>query len=278
MDRLGPAIPTTMRSAATAREVAAAIPLIDEQPVEAARVPAFVRSLLPSPRIVVMLGPMLLLLATLAALFAGWLRTERGVKAPYTRKIFHFAIFTTAGLLHLVGGLSTVALFGGIVSCVVLYAVWRGDEFPFFEALARPSDAPRRALFVLVPLATTAVGGLGANLLFGSAAQIGYLVAGWGDAIAEPVGTRWGRHRYSVPSIAGVPATRSLEGSTAVLLVGSLAALLGLSLAGVPFTTALGIAAACGIAGTLVEAISNHGLDNLTVQLAAAGTAYFFLG
>ena len=126
-------------------------------------------------------------------------------------------------------------------------------------------------------LATTAVGGLSANLLFGAAAPIGYLVAGWGDAIAEPVGARWGRHRYRVPSIAGVPATRSLEGSAAVLCVGSLAAFVGLGLAGVPTPFALAVAAACGAAGAIVEAASNHGLDNLTVQLAAAGTAYFFL-
>jgi hypothetical protein len=30
---------------------------------------------------------------------------------------------------------------------------------------------------------------------------------------------------------------------------------------------------AAGAAGAIVEAVSNHGLDNLTVQLAAAGAA-----
>jgi len=156
--------------------------------------------------------------------------------------------------------------------------VARGDGFAFYEALARPTDAPRRSLFVLVPLATTAIGGLGANLLFGGLAHIGYLVCGWGDAVAEPVGTRWGRHRYRVPSIAGVAATRSLEGSAAVFLVGGLAAFAGLLLAGVPQATAAGVAIACAAAGALVEALSNHGLDNLTVQLAAAGTAWLLLG
>jgi len=268
--RLGPAIPEEMRWSPESSEAVTRTPsgssLID-----------FIRSILPSSRSIVLLGPLLLLLASLAAHLAGWLRTARGVKTAYTRKIFHFVIFTTAGGLHLIGGLPTVALFGGIVSVVVLYSVWRGDGFAFFEALARPSDAPRRALFVLVPLATTAVGGLSANLFFGAAAPIGYLVAGWGDAIAEPVGARWGRHRYRVPSIAGVPATRSLEGSAAVLCVGSLAAFVGLWLAGVPAPFSLAVAAACGVAGAGVEAVSNHGLDNLTVQLAAAGTAYVLL-
>jgi phytol kinase len=268
--RLGPAIPERMRwnpeSSKPATQSPSTSSLIE-----------FSRSIMPSARSIVLLGPLLLLATSLAALLAGWLRTARGVKTAYTRKIFHFVIFTTAGGLHLVGGLPTVALYGGIVSFVVLYAVWRGEGFAFFEALARPSDAPRRALFVLVPLATTAVGGLSANLFFGAAAPIGYLVAGWGDAIAEPVGARWGRHRYRVPSIAGVPATRSLEGSAAVLSVGSLAAFVGLWLAGVPAPSSLAVAAACGVAGAGVEAVSNHGLDNLTVQLAAAGTAYVLL-
>ena len=42
-------------------------------------------------------------------------------------------------------GLPAVTLFGSIVSGIVLYAVWRGDGFAFYEALARPSDAPRNA-------------------------------------------------------------------------------------------------------------------------------------
>ena len=124
--------------------------------------------------------------------------------------------------------------------------------------------------------------GLGAlnsqnNLLFGAFAYVGYLVAGWGDAIAEPVGRAWGRHRYRVPSLAGVPAYRSLEGSAAVCIVGGLAAFLGLWFGGVTAGVALGTAIACGLAGAAVEAISNHGLDNLTVQLAAAGMAFVLL-
>ncbi|MCP3981097.1 MAG: hypothetical protein GY716_17505 [bacterium] len=215
--------------------------------------------------------------ACLAAAFAGWLRKGRGVRAPYTRKIFHFVIFTAAGTLQLVAGLSAVVLFGGLVSAVVLYAVLRGDGYGHYEAMARPTDAPRRSLFILLPLATTAVGGVLANLLFGVFAFVGYLVVGWGDAIAEPVGTAWGRHRYRVPSIAGVAATRSLEGSFAVFAVGGAAAFIGLSLYGTSLPLAAGIALACGVVGSLVEAISNHGLDNLTVQLAASGVAFYLL-
>lgn len=213
-----------------------------------------------------------------AAWLAGWLRTRRQVRAPYTRKVFHFLIFTMAGVIHLVWGLPGVATFGGVVSLAVLFAVWRGDGFPFYEAMARPTDAPHRTLFILVPLATTAAGGIVDNLLFADFAFIGYLVAGWGDAVGEPVGTRWGRHRYKVPSLAGVPATRSLEGSTAVFLTGSAAATLGLLAWGIAPSTAIVTGLACGAAGAAIEAFSSHGLDNFTVQFAGSAVAALLLG
>jgi len=282
---LGPAIPSEMTwnpvpddveetPAPTATELA---PSEAEGGEPARGIVPFIRAVIPDAKKIIVLGPLFLLFTIAAAGLAGWLRTRREVRAPYTRKIFHFFIFTAAGSLHLLGGLSTVALFGGIVTCAVLYAVARGDGFPFYEAMARPTDAPRRTLFILVPLATTAIGGLAANLFFGAFAFVGYLVAGWGDAIGEPVGTAFGRHRYRVPSLAGVAATRSLEGSAAVCAVGILAAFLGLFASGLPLTTALGAAALCGVVGCAVEAISNHGLDNLTIQIAASGTAFLVL-
>lgn len=201
----------------------------------------------------------------------------RGVRTAYTRKIFHFLIFTGAGGMHVWLGPSGVAAYGAGVVAVVLYGVWRGAGDPFYEALARASDEPRRTFFILVPLATTALGGLLANLLVPAFAHIGYLVCGWGDAVGEPVGARWGRHRYSVPGLAGVPATRSLEGSAAVFVVGAAAAFAGLLLSGVPVVRGAGVAVAVGAAGAAVEAFSNHGIDNLTVQIAAAVTAALML-
>jgi len=234
---------------------------------------------LPSPRLALVLGPPLALLAAGCAAGVAWLRARRGVRTPYTRKIFHFAIFTSAGLLQLAHGLPAVVLFGAITALVVLYAVWRGPGFAFYEALARPSDEPRRTFFILVPLLTTAAGGVLSNLLFGPVfAPIGYLVGGWGDAVGEPVGTRWGRHRYRVPSLAGVAATRSLEGSAAVFAIGAAAAALATLALGVPAGTAAAVGLACGAGGALVEAVSSHGLDNLTVQLVAAGVAWWSLG
>lgn len=195
------------------------------------------------------------------------------MRTPYTRKIFHFLIFTAAGALQIAFGLPAVVIFGGVTSLLVLYAIWQGDGHPFYEAMARPSDAPRRTLFILIPLVTTALGGVTANLLFPAWAFVGYLVCGWGDAVGEPVGTRWGRHRYRVPSMLGVRSTRSLEGSMAVFVAGTLATAAALVIQQATPAQILVIAIGSGLAGALVEAISTHGLDNFTVQVAASAAA-----
>lgn len=236
--------------------------------------PHWLTRFVPSIDTILVVAPVALLVGAAAAALASYLRA-RGVRTAYTRKVFHFTIFTAASVIQLVSGLGGVVVFGTIVALIVLFAVWRGDEHPFYEALARPNDAPRRTLFIVVPLVTTALGGVLSNLLFPAYAWAGYLVAGWGDAVGEPVGSRWGRHRYRVPSLAGVAATRSWEGSAAVLLVGALAATLGGLMAGFDATTALRVGAAAATAGALVEAVSNHGLDNLTVQVAASAAAAF---
>jgi len=214
--------------------------------------------------------------ACAATLVAGLVATRlrrRGVPAPYTRKAFHFAIFSLAAVVHVWRGAGGVVTFGVVVATVVLYATMRRNGL--FYALARPTDAPRERLFVLAPLLATAAGGVLANALFGAFAMVGYLVAGWGDALAEPVGTRWGRHRYRVHSMFGVAATRSVEGSAAVLVAGGIAGFIGLIVLGVPHSSAVLVAGGVGLTGAVVEALSTHGVDNLTVQVAASGVAAY---
>jgi phytol kinase len=232
----------------------------------------------PDATTALLVAPLTFVYVTMAAAFVAWLRVRRDVPTPYTRKAFHFITLSAAMVVQLVWGLAGVVVFGSVISAIVLFAVGRGDGFGFYEALARPTDSPRRTLFILVPLVTTALGGVLANAFFPAWAHVGYMVVAWGDAVGEPVGTRWGRHRYRVPSLGGVPAMRSLEGSAAVALASGLAAWLALLASGVGSGTAAGAAAAIGVAAAGVEAISHHGLDNLTLQLAAAGAAYLLLG
>ena len=201
---------------------------------------------------------------------------RHGVAVPYTRKIFHFGVFTGAAVTYSLWGLPGTNAFGVILACVVLIAVLRGDRDPIYRVLARETDRPHRTLFILVPLVTTALGGLGSALLTGPYATVGYLVSGWGDAVGEPAGTRWGKHKYRVPSLGGVPATRSLEGSAAVFLVGWAAATVALWGLAEPSRAVL-VGLACAAVGALAEGLSNHGLDNLTVQIAASGTAWILM-
>jgi phytol kinase len=234
-------------------------------------------SSLPTPHIIFVVTPIALIYLALVSALVGHLRTKRNVRTAYTRKIFHFLVFTAVSVVHLMWRLPGVTVFGIVSTLLVVYAVTRGDGFPLYEALARPADQPHRALFIIVPLLTTALGGITTNSFFPAYAYVGYLVCGWGDAVGEPVGSRWGRHQYRVPSFAGVQAQRSLEGSAAVFLTGSLAAAIGLIAGGLLVPTAVTVGLACGAAGALVEAVSTHGLDNFTTQIAAAAVAALLL-
>ena len=238
----------------------------------------FINRAIPSKELIIMAGPFIFLYVILIAILVCYLKKYRQVRTPYTRKIFHFFIFSTAGIFQFRFGLPLVVLFGSVVSLIVLAAVMAGEGFIFYEALARETDRPHRSVFVLVPLFTTALGGVLINILFPQFAFIGYLVGGWGDAVGEPVGTRWGKHRYAVPSLMGVPAQRSLEGSTAVVPVSSIISCVGLYAFHYPVPVAIGTGILCGLGSAAVEAVSNHGLDNLTIQVAAAGIAYMVLG
>lgn len=234
-------------------------------------------SSLPSLRVLLTVAPIALIYISTVAWLVGYLKARRDVRTAYTRKIFHFLIFTAVSVVHMKWHLPGVTVFGIVSTLIVVYAVHRGDGFAFYEALARPADAPHRTLFIIIPLVTTALGGIATNSFFATYAFVGYLVCGWGDAVGEPVGSRWGRHQYSVPSLAGVKAKRSLEGSTAVFVSGSIAAIIGLFGAGLLAPSAIFVGVACGAAGALVEAVSTHGLDNFTTQVAGAAVASMLL-
>jgi phytol kinase len=222
-------------------------------------------------------APVAALFTVLAAALAGWLRVGRGVRAPYTRKLFHFIILSAAMVVQLRWGLPGTIVYGSVVAVAVLLAVARGAGNPFYEALARDTDAPHRTLFILIPLATTALGGMAANAFFPTWAHVGYMVVGWGDAVGEPVGTARGRHRYRVPSLAGVQATRSLEGSAAVFVASVTAAAIALLVSGTSPPAVVAVSLAIGAGSTVVEAASNHGIDNFTIQLAASAIAAVLL-
>lgn len=230
----------------------------------------------PEPGVATRVVVLALVVGVAGAVWVAVLR-GRGMRVAYTRKIFHFVIFTAAAVVHAVWALPGTVVFGSVVAGMVIAAVWKGGGHPFYEALARDKDRPHRSLFIVVPLVTTAVGGLLSSLLAGPYAAVGYLAAGWGDAVGEPVGARWGRHAYRVPSLAGVGATRTLEGSAAVFVVSAVASGVAVAIVG-QAQAAWWAGPVCGAVAAGVEAVSNHGLDNLTVQLVPSLVALLLLG
>lgn len=227
---------------------------------------------IPGAKALVVGGPAALLWAAACLMLAGFLKMRWHWKTGYTRKVFHFLIFGSVVAVHWIWGTSGVCLFGGMTTLVIAYALLRGPGHFMYEAMAREKDEPRRTHYIVVPYFATLIGGLIGNIFFPHFIVFGYLVAGLGDAIAEPVGTRFGKHQYRVPAIRGVCSVRSLEGSISVLIVSAfvLIACLALSPQFVLSGRSLLIVMLIAVISTLVEAVSPHGWDNTTMQIVPA--------
>ena len=96
--------------------------------------------------------------------------------------------------------------------------------------------------------------------------MFGYLVSGLGDAIAEPIGLRFGRHRYRVLPFTGIRVKRSYEGSASVFAV----SLISLGLLGfadpTAYLTPIDLLTLAALSSA-VEALSPHSWDNATMLL-----------
>lgn len=98
----------------------------------------------------------------------------------------------------------------------------------------------------------------------------GLAALGLADPAAAVVGSRMGQRRY-----AGWGYGRTVEGSLAFLLVAGVASgLVAAAMPGGASPARAGIL--CGALGAVAEALSPHGLDNVTVPLVVAA-AYRFL-
>jgi phytol kinase len=238
----------------------------------------FITKMIPSFDTVIVVSPICVIVILVMAYVAGYLKLRRKIKTNYTRKIFHFTIFSTAVLIGLFQGFQGAIVFGGWAGIFILIIIYLGDGNLFYEGMAREQDSPHRSFYIIVPFISTAIAGMVDNILFGQIAVIGYLVAGWGDAAGEPIGVRFGRHKYKVPSRKKVVCYRSVEGSCAVFLTSSLASFLVLVFPlNQPLFSALLIALVVGFITAFVEGFSPHGVDNFTIQFASCLGAYLLI-
>lgn len=218
--------------------------------------------------------PISLLWSFIALYIAGICKTIFHCKTGYTRKLFHFLIFGTAFIYQQYLGLQGVFILGWSVTLVLIFICIKGDGNLMYEALAREKDAPHRTKYIVYSYLATFIGGVLSNIFFGSFAVFGYAITGIADAVAEPIGTRFGKHHYPVFSIhAKKTSHRSIEGSIFVWLATAIIywMLITLFYPLVPVSV-LQIIAISFIC-MLAEAISPSGFDNLLLQLIASGLA-----
>lgn len=231
--------------------------------------------LFPEPFVMAVVTPLTIICIFIFLFISGKLKISFNVKTNYTRKLFHISVFTLAGAVGYLWDFRAVMLYGGITGLIIIYVLYLGEGHILFEGIGREQDAPHRRLYVGVPFITTAIAGLFNNCLFLEFALVGYLVAGWGDAVGEPIGVRFGKHRYKVPSLRNVPCERSLEGSLAIMVVSAIAVAVALAMItniAWPFVIAVSVLA--GLVTAFVEAYSPHGLDNFTTQVVSAALCY----
>jgi dolichol kinase len=213
----------------------------------------------------------------------GLLVQYRDVKVNYTRKINFFALYLIPLLVDQLLPYSPTpveAVLRSVFFMLFLMFFLKPirERLPpaatMFLSYDRPEDRPYTMLWlttqlvagyaVLIPMTSVFRRLDLAELMF-----VPVIVHGLGDGMAEPVGIRFGRHKYSTRALfSDRRYTRSLEGSACVLVVGILAVIAFQR----SFTPAQFVAAllTVPVGMTLAEAISPHTWDTPLMLLSGS--------
>lgn len=191
------------------------------------------------------------------------LRRWRSYSSDFTRKVIHIGVGMLSWALPFLFDNPWPFVFACAAFMVINFLDWR---YGFFAAMASGNRSNLGTVYF--PFAAAIVA-----LIFWEWPPL--MVAAlmpltWGDGMAPVFGRTYGRnHTYTV-----LGHTRSLQGSAAFFIMGSLFIWLALwSLNGQPdLSPTAAILPALVISGAtaVVEAVSGWGLDNLTVTAAAA--------
>lgn len=232
-----------------------------------------------------------LLLTFLIAYLSGLLVKYEHVKVNYTRKIDHLCLFFIPALMDYLFLHNTViptslmiinrGLF--VLSTFIIFIKPVRSRISIiataFSSFDRPEDRPNTLLwytsqiiigyFILVPVISVFDKFHMLSLL-----SIPMLIIVFGDGLAEPIGIRFGKHKYTAYSIFPIKKyVRSLEGSLTVFIV----SIIIIFIFGHPFnhTQFLIALATIPIAMTLAEAFSPHTWDDPLMVII--GSALIFL-
>ena len=213
-------------------------------------------------------------------------------KTNYTRKGTHFTA-QVALLVILIAGASDTATETESINQVLAQLFYSAPiqfwaSLPYlstirhriaffrfgFRSQDRPEDRPNTLFWNAIQISTTLCFQLLMTLYYTNQDKdlfplIPVLVVGLGDGAAEPVGVKFGKHKYTTYGCCtSQKYTRSLEGSACVFFVSVIACAIALP----DFESALQAGLAfllIPISLTLTEAWSFHTLDNVCIYIVA---------
>ena len=157
----------------------------------------------------------------------------KGIKVNYTRKINHFALFFVPMFLDkfipvkpslellIIGSILAVA---GLIIYIKPVRIKSNFIQRMFLSFDRPEDRPNTLLWLSTQTAFGFLVLIPFIILFYTSGYeyliiIPILVNGIGDGLAEPVGVRFGKHKYQTYALfSKIKYERTLEGSACVFI------------------------------------------------------------
>ena len=223
---------------------------------------------LPSTEITLLLFLLFIFWGFLCSYISVFFKIHKNLKTGYTRKIYHFLVFTSAAAINFIWGFSGVCLFGVVISAFIFFAVYQKESSNLYKSLAREKDAPYKTLYILIPYFSTLMGGLTINLFFPEYVTLGYLICGIADASGEVVGTKFGKHSFTVKTIGKHMPEKSIEGSVSVIVLTFIIYMLFAYSKFETFTLEmLFLLFICSLIITFIEIYTTKGFDNFTIQV-----------
>ena len=215
-------------------------------------------------------------LIIMAACGNGYWKVKYDIKTNYSRKINHVLFWSIPFIIDLIIEIEEnvisvmwnvfFAMFGLILFMKpIRYADCTGLLNYAFKAIDRPEDRPNTLKWLIWQAV-----GVGVTILPFSAlwtyweyqvAVIPIMIVTFGDGLAEPVGVKFGKHKYKVKGLCTEQEyTRSLEGSSMVFLVSVI--MLIIMYDEMIWQELVANLLLIPVAATISEAIAPHTLDN----------------
>mgnify|MGYP003671287002 CR=1 FL=1 len=215
----------------------------------------------------------------------GLIVVKFNVKVNYTRKGVHFLMFfLPAVLISAFPHDTSVATFllnsSVLISCMVLFIEPIRNRISFFAiafaSFDRPEDRPNTLFWGATQLVGIYVSVVFVILMLQPYERVALItvtsiVASIGDGLAEPIGVKFGKHKYKARGFFTEKTYyRSIEGSLCVFLTGIIAIIvLRNNFSALEFVLALAI---IPLATTVAEAFSPHTWDNPFILLTGGAS------